>query len=110
MSHYKEYLLEKTNDKIMETEIGFATYRSLNDGKTIYIIDIYVVPEYRKTGVAGEMADLILAKEKPSGCVELLGTVIPSNKNSTASLSVLMAYGMKLHSASNDLIVFRKDV
>ncbi len=108
MSFYADYLKEKTADMIVETEQGFATYRYINEGKTVYIVDIYVIPEARGKHVASDLALKICDEAKSAGCMDLLGTVVPSNKNSTASVDVLRSFGMDLQSASNDLIVFRK--
>lgn len=109
MSHYADYILERTNDKIIETDFGWATYRYIK--QAVYIIDIYVVPQKRKNGIAAYMADLIAEEAKKEfGCTEMLGTVVPSTKHSTTSLKVLLAYGMELHSATADLIVFRKEI
>lgn len=110
MSLYAEYLSERTNDEIIETAHGFATFRYLNEGKSVYIMDIYVKPEHRKTNLAADMADVIAKLAKAKGATEMLGTVVPSAKNSTTSLRVLLAYGMTLQSSTNDLIVFRKDI
>ena len=110
MSMYGDYLRERTNDDIYETEHGFATYRFLNEGRTVYIIDIYVKSDFRKSGMAGAMADYIVGIAKSRGAVELLGTVVPSARNSTDSLKVLISYGMTLMSSSNDLIVMKKDI
>ena len=109
-SLYAQYLREKTNDHIFENEHGFATYRYLNDNKTVYIVDIFVIPEFRKDGMASAIADIIVSDAKKVGCVELIGTVVPSAKNSTDSVKVLLAYGMTLLSSSQDLVVFRKDI
>ena len=110
MSLYGDYILEHRGDEIVELESGFATYRYLNDGKTVYIVDIYVTPESRRLRGACLIADSIVERAKAKGAVELLGTVVPSAKNATVSLKVLLGYGMKLQSSSNDLIVFRKDI
>jgi len=107
---YGDYIREHRGDEIVENEKGFATYRFLNEGKTVYIVDIYVHPDFRNSKAASSLADTIVEAAKLQGCVELLGTVVPSAKNSTASLKVLLGYGMSLHSSSNDLIVFRKDI
>lgn len=109
MSLYADYLKERTNDLILEDEGGFATYRYV-DAKTVYLIDIFVVPEDRKSGQGRHMADLIALEAKNKGCTEMLGTVIPSNKGSTTSLDVLRAYGMTLKSSAENLIIFRKDI
>lgn len=110
MSMYGAYLREKTQDSIIETEHGFATYRYLDNDKTVYIIDIYVLPDFRKSTVASTIADNIVEEAKKRGCTKLLGSVVPSNKNSTASLKVLLAYGMVLESSSADFIVFSKEI
>ncbi len=108
MSFYADYLRERTSDSIIETKEGFASYRYMNEGKSVYIIDIYIVPDARKLGVGSKIAEEIMEEAKKKGCVDLIGTVVPSNKNSTASIDVLRAFGMELQSAGPDLIVFRK--
>lgn len=111
MSLYADYLREKTDDIIMEDEgRSFVTYRYLPDKTTVYIVDIYVSPDFRKTNVASTIADEVVRLAKINGCTKLLGSVVPSNKNSTQSLKVLLGYGMVLESSSNDFIVFRKEI
>ena len=108
MSLYAEYLKERTNDEILETARGFATYRFVE--KSVYIIDIYVVPQFRKTGEASQMADNIAKMAKELGYKKIIGSVVPSNKESTSSLKVLLAYGMRLSSSSQDFIIFEKEL
>ncbi len=110
ISLYGEYLKERTDDLIIEGESGFATYRYINDGKSVYIVDIFVTPTMRSFGLAAGMADAIAKEAKSKGCIEMLGTVVPSTKGSTSSVRVLLAYGMVLLSSSNDLIIFRKEL
>ncbi len=107
MSLYSKYLRERTNDQIIDKQYGFATYRYVD--KSVYIVDIFVDPDFRNTHLATEMADEIVKEAKEKGCTELLGSVVPSTKNSTISLKVLLGYGMTLHAASNDFIVFKKE-
>jgi ribosomal protein S18 acetylase RimI-like enzyme len=109
MSLYAEYLKERTSDFIIEDEFGFATYRFV-DEKTVYIVDIYVKPEHRYDGIASSLADDIVRIAKQRGCTTLMGTVQPSAKNSTASIKVLMAYGMTLASSGNDFVIFKKEI
>lgn len=109
MSLYSQYIAEKTDKSILETDIGFATY-SFPDNKTVYIEDIFVLPEYRKSHAASEMADEIIAKAKSKGCTKAIGSVVPSTSNSTDSLKILLAYGMKLDSSANNFILFSKDL
>lgn len=110
MSMWANYLREKTSDQIIETDKGFATYRYLMEQKTVYIVDLYVLPDFRKDTVATSIADTIVEEARNKGCNKLLGSVVPSAKNSTTSLRVLLGYGMSLESSSTDFIVFRKDI
>lgn len=110
VSFYGDYLKERTDDCILEDSYGFATYRFLNEGKSVYIVDIYTTPEMRKTGHAAKLADQIADEARKEGCTEMLGTVNPSTKGSTASLKVLLAYGMTLVSSQENVIVMRKDL
>lgn len=109
MSLYADYIKERLGDEIYECEDGFATYRFLND-RQVYLVDIYVTPEKRRLGFAGSIADVVAVKAKEKGCVEMIGTVVPSAKTSTSSLRALLGYGMVLQSSSNDLIVLKKDI
>lgn len=110
MSLYAEYLKERTDDQIIETEFGFVSYRHLPDQKSTYIVDIYVVPQFRKDGFATRLADQVADEAKKLRHLKLLGSVVPSTKGSTASLKVLLGYGMHLKSSSNDFIFFEKDL
>lgn len=109
-SLYAQYLLERTDDHIIENGAGFVTYRYLNAGKTVYIIDIYIVPELRKSGAATGLADRVVEEAKSKGAVELIGSVIPSTKNSTISLKVLLGYEMTLASSAQDFVIFKKEI
>lgn len=106
---WANYLREKSNDQILETEKGFATYRYV-DEKTVYIIDLYILPDFRQSHVAVSLADTIVDEARKKGCNKLLGSVVPSAKNSTTSLRVLLGYGMSLESSSTDFIVFKKEI
>lgn len=102
--------MERTNDQISEVPEGFVTYRYVNDGKTVYIVDIFVLPEFRNQKIASALADKVVEEAKAKGCKDLIGTVVPSVKGANTSLKVLLGYGMTLNSAGNDVVVFRKEI
>ena len=110
MSLYAKYLTERTNDRILEINHGFATYRMIPEQKAVYIVDIFVDSDFRKAGSAAQMADEIAKIAKKEGCIKMLGSVVPSVKNSTDSLKILLAYGMKLQSSAQDFLIFEKDL
>ena len=109
MSLWADYIRETRDDLTVEDSGGFATYRYLPDN-TVYIIDIYVVPALRQEGLASALADRIVAEAKARGCVKLLGTVDARCKRPTASIAVLVGYGMQFLRVDGDLLVFAKDI
>jgi ribosomal protein S18 acetylase RimI-like enzyme len=109
MSLYANYVKERSGKEIVESEQGFATY-SFTEDKGVYIEDIYVLPDFRQLGAASALADEVVARALKEGCDKLYGTVCPTAKNSTASLKVLLGYGMRLHSSKDNLVVFIKDL
>ena len=108
-SLYAQYLKERTNDKIIEVKQGFLTYRYM-DNNIVYIVDIFVLPEYRKAGWASSLANLVVGEAQGLGYKELIGSVAPWAKGAHESILVLIAYGMKFHSCDKDLIVFKKEI
>jgi len=115
MSLYKEYLEERTDDHIYEDDQGFVTWRYL-DEKQVYIIDIYVRRDFRKTGKAKDLADIVVKEAKERGCDTLVGSVVPGNTNqiapktATLNLKLLFDYGITLDSSTNNLIIVKKAI
>lgn len=108
MSLYGDYIKERANREIIESDIGFATYYYLNDG--CYVEEIYVKPEFRKSNEASKMADKISEIAKENDYKKLYGTVCPTANGATNSLKVLLAYGFSLDSCINNLIILKKDL
>lgn len=109
MSMYALYAKEYIGDEVIETEKGFVQYRYLNE-KQVYIVNIWIRSDFRKSGEASHLADRIVEQAKLSGRSELIGSVVPQAIHSTDSLQVLLGYGMKLKSASDNLILFSKEI
>lgn len=108
MSLYADYLRERGEAQIIEKDYGFATYSISN--QECYIRDIFVQKELRKNNFATVLADEIKQIAKSKGCKYMTGSVCPSAFGADASIKVLMAYGMNVHSATNNLIIFKKDI
>ena len=108
MTMFAAYLLERVNVELIENDKGFAIY--VITGTESYIRDIWVKKEFRKQGVASSLADLVAEKAIEAGCSILSGSVCPTTKGADDSIRVLQAYGMRVHSATNNLIVFIKDL
>lgn len=110
MSYYADYVKERMGDEIIENDVGFVTYRYLNEGKSVYIVDLYIRPDFRREHEASSLADQVVKIAKAKGAIELLGTVNTNAKNATQSMDVLIGYGMKFFSSTAEMLVFKKEV
>lgn len=107
-SLYAQYLSERLGSSVLETDDGFATYTFI--GTTVYIKDIYVVPDKRRTGLASGMADQICELAKDRGCTVLAGSIDPSTTGAHESLLGLLAYGMTISHIMGGLLFLKKDL
>lgn len=110
MSLYAEYLRERTFDFIIESPTGFVTYRYINDNKSVYALDMYIVPEQRRTGKAREFLEMVIQEGKKTGCSELLGTVLINKPWTTENLKIWLNYGCEVKSVCAEAIILRKDI
>ena len=108
-SLYARYLDERTDDRLIETDKGFVTYRRLNN-KQIYAIDIYVLPEYRQQGVAAKLLDQVCEYAKSIGCEELLGTVLSNKSWTSLNIKMMFNYGFEITSSTTEAIILKKDI
>lgn len=102
------YFKEREDFDCIVTDEGFASYKIMGD--ECYIRDIWVDRDYRKSGIAAQMADDIAKIAETKGCKFLSGSVSLTANNATESAMVLLAYGFKIHSANQFGIWFRKDL
>lgn len=106
MELYAAYIKEREGSELYVDPAGhgFLTYRVADN--ECYIVDIFVVPEARMQGLAATMADKVAEITR---CKWLTGSVCPQAQGATASLKVLLAYGMKLVKSDTNLIWFAKE-
>src|SRR5438105_356331 len=98
MTLYGNYIKERLNHHIIETDKAFATYSFESEG--VYVHDIYTHSDYRHEHLATKLADQIAEIAKQKGIHKMFGSVVPSANHSTESLKVLLAYGFRLRSST----------
>lgn len=108
MSLYAQYIQERENKAIVENDKGFATYHFVQE--YCYIEDIFVLKEYRKSGLAASFADQITEIAKSKNYNKLLGSVDIRANGATESVKVLLAYGFRVLNTETNLIYFVKDI
>jgi predicted GNAT superfamily acetyltransferase len=113
LSLYADYLRERLGKHVVERPEGFAVFWQLDHqmlGPCVYIEEIFVARDYRKSGVARAMADEIAVGAVKDGCPTLLGSVDPTTFGAAASMQVLIAYGMVPYGIEGGLVMFKKDL
>ena len=108
-SLYAQYIKERENKDIIETDKGFATFQFLTNNQC-YLQDIFVLPEYRKSGLCFEMADKVTQRAKEKNCHTLIGSVCTDDQNATRNIKVLLAYGMYFDKVIGNMMFFKKSI
>lgn len=109
MSLYAQYLAEREEKEIIESDKGFATFKTFENGEC-YLQDIFVVPKQRQSGLATEMANKVVEIAKERGCNKLIGSVCVDDKNATRNMTVFLAYGMQIYKNVGTMIFLSKDI
>lgn len=109
MSLYQDYIKEREDKDIVESDKGFATF-SIYPNKECYLQDIYVIPEHRKSGYATEMTDQVVAIAREKGCNTLVGSVCTEDKNATRNMKIFLAYGMQIYKTAGIMIFLHKNI
>jgi ribosomal protein S18 acetylase RimI-like enzyme len=108
MSLFGEYIQETQGREIIEVDYGFATY--IITGTQVYIEDIYIRPEFRKSAYASKLADKVKERAMAQGCTDMVGTVNCTFKDPTTALKALLGYGFKIHKVVQDVIVMKMEI
>lgn len=108
MTYYKDYLKEREGIDVLEATDGFATY--ILRPTDCYVIDIYVVPEKRQSGLAAQMADQIANIARSKGIKFLTGSVDKRDPQALRNEKVLIAYGMHKAREHEHMIYFIKEI
>ena len=106
MTLYGRYIAEREDFSIIETDQGFATFKVV--ANTIYLRDLFVLPEFRRSKVASELCDQVCRVGRNLDCATLVGSLDPKALNANESLSAIMSYGMKLKGQQGSLLYFEK--
>jgi hypothetical protein len=105
---YKDYLKERENAELVEFPHGFVVLKIFPE--SIYLQDMYVVPEKRMTGQAWSMLKHIEQVAIAAGKLKLVTSCSPPANGSTISLKAILAGGFQLESCDKDMIYLTKDL
>lgn len=92
----------------LEDENGFATF--IIQPPSVYIEDVYVVPEKRNSHIATSYANAIARWAIEQGCTTMISTVNLNGLTPDRSMKVLLAYGLKPAGVKDNVISFIKEL
>ena len=108
MSLFSQYFKEREDVDCLENEGGFVLFKL--EHPHVYISDIFVRKDLRRSQKAKELADQVCSVAKHRGYTTLIGSVDLTANNYEASFKVLKAYGMEEFKRVNNMIYFKKEL
>ena len=109
-SHYAEYIKEKDGIDTIESRKGFITYKYLDDGKTVYIFDCFVKPEYRGNKLCLSFVEAVESKAKQKGYTTNLTSVQLSIPKASRNILTYMGYGYEIINAKDGIVYLSKSI
>lgn len=107
-SLYSQYVKEREGLFIIENDYGFLTYSLKND--ILFIHDLFVTKEKRKSNIAFQMLDESMSKAKELGIIEMYAHVDIRALNWEESVSFIEKFGAKPTKLEGTLLYFKKKI
>lgn len=107
-SLWSKYRAEREGIKTFETDKGFICYKITN--KECFLVDLYVLPKYRRQKVGSQFVDIVKRLAIDEGCDIMTGGVSVGTNNDTDSLKAQLGYGMKLFMVKDQMIYTYMDL
>lgn len=106
---YIDYLKERQNAEVLEHEHGLFVYTFLGDGK-LYLQDMYVEPEHRRTGVSHILFARLLKIAKEKEITTIIGSTDIQANNAEAGLLAALSVGFKITGIDKNMIWYSKEI
>jgi hypothetical protein len=108
MSLYSDYLKERENAEVIESENGFLSYQIF--GTECFLKDVFVSKEHRHLGEVRGLVGRLEVLAKAAGCKLISATICPATNGATDSLHAALHTGFKLYSADLNRVVIVKEI
>jgi GNAT superfamily N-acetyltransferase len=100
---FAEYVLEREGGILLKHKHGFAIYKDFN-ATLGYLQDVYVLPDFRQTGVGQELLQQAIDIAKKSNKIALLTSTDTLANGATESALAILKSGFKVLKTDNSLI------
>ena len=109
MNLFAKYLEEREGVKVISSDVGFATYKQV-DNETVYLINIFVEKEHRRKGIASQLSLQVQIEAERLGCTKLLGSVDITTNGVTNSLKAVLGDGFEFSHGIGNVLYFIKNI
>lgn len=103
-----QYIKELGYKDLVESDKGFILFRIV--GNECHIEEIYILPDYRRTGEASRLTDEVTELAKEKGCKALFGFINPETATASLSLTAQLKYGFKPFGVKDTTWVLVKEI
>lgn len=107
---YPDYMKEYRNQDYFETEHGFITYLLIPESKTVFVGDLYVKPEMRKSHHATQLVNTVCDIGREAGMKQLVSIIYMDFAGKEVSLLSSLKYGCKIISVDPSKITVAKEL
>lgn len=108
MSLYAQYVKEREGAVTVETSEGFYSYKV--DGDYIFIVDLYVVPEYRAKKVGSKFGREIEDITRELGKSTILCSASLESLNSSDAIAFIIMNGYEIINYTDTQVFFKKEI
>jgi hypothetical protein len=108
--HFANYYKEYRDQELIETDYGMVTYVLQPENSSIFIQDLYVVPEQRKQHRASDLVDMVCEIGRKEGMTLMVSVVFMAYRYKEVSLLASLMYGCKIVAADSIKIVLSKEL
>lgn len=99
---FGKYVKEREGAVLLKHEHGFAIYK--DQGDFGYLQDVYVLPDYRQTGIGRELMQTALKMAKKSNKIALLTSTDTNANGATESAIAILKTGFKILKTEDSMI------
>jgi GNAT superfamily N-acetyltransferase len=100
---FASYVLEREAGHLLKHTHGFAIYKDYNEALG-YLQDVYVLPDYRQTGVGQELLQQAIDIAKKSNKKALLTSTDTAANGATESALAILKTGFKILKTEDTMI------
>lgn len=106
MKLWELYIAEREGAKTIYTDHSFVTYKNINESE-IFVMDLFVEREFRKSGLVQKMWDDLIEKENPK---IVYGMTDRTALNWESSNKFMLSFGFTPYSRENTIIYYYMEI